>query len=64
MIIAWLAGLPLNVGAAALARVAARRGRRAALVLAGVAAQALAETAPLLAGSRALTAFRACCWVR
>jgi hypothetical protein len=64
VIIAWLTGLPLIVGAAALARVAARRGRRAALVLAGVGAHALAEKAPLLVGSRALTVFRACCWVR
>ena len=48
MIIVWLTGLPLIVGAAALARVASRHGRRGALVLAGVGAPVVIGAVVLL----------------
>jgi V/A-type H+/Na+-transporting ATPase subunit K len=49
MIILWLIGVPLIVGAAALARLAARRGRRGVLILAGMGALVMAGAVVLLA---------------
>ena len=45
---AWLIGLPLIAGAAVLARLAARRWRRGAVVLAGIGALLMAGAAVLL----------------
>ena len=48
MIILWLIGVPLIVGAAALARLAARRGRRGVLILTGMGALVIAGAVVLL----------------
>ena len=45
---AWLIGLPLIAGAAVLARLAARRWRRGAVVLAGIGVLLMAGAAVLL----------------
>ncbi|HUY45432.1 MAG TPA: ATP synthase subunit C [Streptosporangiaceae bacterium] len=45
---AWLIGLPLIAGAAVLARLAARRWRRGAVVLAGIGALLMAGAVVLL----------------
>jgi len=54
MSIAWIAGLPLIVAAALLARLVARRGRTGLVILAGVGAVLMAGAVVLLAA--ALTA--------